>query len=79
MLRFLVFLVLFFLFLAFLDVRVVDLMVDDVVNQLRTVTVLVVDAHFGCDNLEVFRRLLVEFKDIIHKRWIYSFPWEHKS
>ena len=39
---------------SFLDVRVVHLMVDDVINQLGSVLVLVINSHFNGNEFEVF-------------------------
>ena len=59
------FLLLFWLF-AFLDVRMVNLMVDDVVNELGSVPVFIIYSHFSCNDFEVVERLLIEFKDVVH-------------
>ena len=61
------FLFLFFRFCGFFDVRMVYLMIDDVVNELGTVTVLIVNTHLGSNDFEVVQRLLIEFKNVVHK------------
>ena len=70
LLRFFVLLGLLFFLVGFgslLDVGMVHLMVDDGVNQVGSVLLLVVDAHFGGNEFEVVQRLLVQFKNCIHK------------
>ena len=41
-------------------------MVDDVVNELGSVPIFIINAHFSCNDFEVVERLLIEFKDVVH-------------
>ena len=65
---------LFFWFCVFLDVRMVYLMVNDVVNELGTVAVFIVDTHLGSNDFEVVQRLLIEFKNVVHKELVEIIP-----